>query len=132
MEIPNVFRLSRLIPILVVAACVCTPLSAQEKQRAELFVVARKTPLISYTTDPSSEIIALDPGDLLRLTPTKGTADLCARLASIPGIEVSAGGGVRGRADLEHLRALGLDSALVASALHDGHLCREDLVELRT
>ncbi len=67
------FRLSRSIPILVVAACVCTPLSAQEK-RAELFVVARKTALMSYTTDSPSEVITLDPGDLLRLTPTDGTA----------------------------------------------------------
>ena len=61
-----------------------------------------------------------------------GTADLCARLASIPGIEVSAGGGVRGRADLEQLRSLGVESALVASALHDGRLTPEDIAEFRS
>ncbi len=61
-----------------------------------------------------------------------GTADLCARLASLPGIEVSAGGGVRGRADLEQLRSLGVESALVASALHDGRLTPEDVAEFRS
>ena len=61
-----------------------------------------------------------------------GTAGLCARLASIPGIEVSAGGGVRGRADLEQLRSLGVESALVASALHDGRLTPEDIAEFRS
>ena len=61
-----------------------------------------------------------------------GTADLCARLATFPGVEVSAGGGVRGRADLEHLRSLGVAAALVASALHDGRLTREDVAEFRS
>ena len=61
-----------------------------------------------------------------------GTADLCARLvAAYPGVEISAGGGIRGRADLEQLRSLGVAAVLVASALHDGHLRREDIVEFR-
>jgi len=59
-----------------------------------------------------------------------GTDTLCARLVTAhPGVEVSAGGGIRGRADLERLRSVGVAAALVASALHDGHLRREDLVE---
>jgi phosphoribosylformimino-5-aminoimidazole carboxamide ribotide isomerase len=57
-----------------------------------------------------------------------GTRDLCARLcAKYPEVEISAGGGVRHRGDLEELRNCGVQAALVASALHDGRLCREDL-----
>jgi phosphoribosylformimino-5-aminoimidazole carboxamide ribotide isomerase len=60
-----------------------------------------------------------------------GTEEFCARLAATcPGLEVAAGGGVRGRADLERLRAGGVQVVLVASALHDGRLRREDLAGL--
>jgi phosphoribosylformimino-5-aminoimidazole carboxamide ribotide isomerase len=58
-----------------------------------------------------------------------GTESLCARLAAAhPGVEISAGGGVRGRADLERLSACGVSAALVASALHDGRLTREAVI----
>src|SRR5262245_46608350 len=56
-----------------------------------------------------------------------GTEALCARLAAHPGVEVSAGGGVRGRGDLLKLKEAGVSAALVASALHDGRLGRADL-----
>jgi phosphoribosylformimino-5-aminoimidazole carboxamide ribotide isomerase len=57
-----------------------------------------------------------------------GTDALCARLAATyPEVEVSAGGGVRGVADLRRLRASGVRAALVASALHDGALTAADL-----
>jgi phosphoribosylformimino-5-aminoimidazole carboxamide ribotide isomerase len=57
-----------------------------------------------------------------------GTEALCARLAaSHPGVEVSAGGGIRGHADLVRLRGLGVRAALAASALHDAALTRADL-----
>jgi phosphoribosylformimino-5-aminoimidazole carboxamide ribotide isomerase len=57
-----------------------------------------------------------------------GTDELCARLcATFPDVEVSAGGGVRNRADLQALRDVGVRTALVASALHDGRLTRRDL-----
>jgi phosphoribosylformimino-5-aminoimidazole carboxamide ribotide isomerase len=59
-----------------------------------------------------------------------GTADLCRRLAAQEGIEVWAGGGVRGVADLQALRDGGVRAALVASALHDGALTRTDLEAL--
>lgn len=60
-----------------------------------------------------------------------GTEDMCARLAqTYPGVEVSAGGGVRGMADVRRLGASGVRGVLVATALHDGTLCREDLAEL--
>ena len=52
-----------------------------------------------------------------------GTDALCARLVkAYPGVEVSAGGGIRDRADVERLGALGVAAVLVASALHDGRL----------
>jgi phosphoribosylformimino-5-aminoimidazole carboxamide ribotide isomerase len=60
-----------------------------------------------------------------------GAPDLCARLAAaFPEVEVSAGGGVRGRADLERLRECGVRAVLVASALHDGTLRPGDLADL--
>jgi phosphoribosylformimino-5-aminoimidazole carboxamide ribotide isomerase len=56
-----------------------------------------------------------------------GTEDLCARLtAAHPGLEVIAGGGVRGPEDLHRLRDCGVGTVLVASALHDGRLTRTD------
>jgi phosphoribosylformimino-5-aminoimidazole carboxamide ribotide isomerase len=57
-----------------------------------------------------------------------GTEELCARLAAVhPGLDLSAGGGVRGRDELERLQTAGVSVALVASALHDGRLTRADL-----
>jgi len=40
------------------------------------------------------------------------------------GVELIAGGGVRGQDDLDHLAAIGIDGALVATALLDGTLVR--------
>jgi phosphoribosylformimino-5-aminoimidazole carboxamide ribotide isomerase len=52
-----------------------------------------------------------------------GTEDLCKRLAAQhPQVVIVAGGGIRGRTDLQRLAANGIRIALVASALHDGHL----------
>ena len=57
-----------------------------------------------------------------------GTEMLCARLAArFPGVEISAGGGVRGVEDLRRLCANGVQNVLVASALHDGRLTPDDL-----
>jgi len=57
-----------------------------------------------------------------------GTEPLLAGLgAAYPSVEVWAGGGVRGVTDLVRLRDLGLKAVLVASALHDGSLTREQL-----
>ncbi len=47
-----------------------------------------------------------------------------------PDLEIIAGGGVRGPADLRQLQAAGADAALVASALHDGRLTPADLHSL--
>jgi phosphoribosylformimino-5-aminoimidazole carboxamide ribotide isomerase len=57
-----------------------------------------------------------------------GTEDLCKRLTSeYPEVEIVAGGGIRNITDLERLQACGVRVALVASALHDGRLRREEL-----
>ena len=58
-----------------------------------------------------------------------GTEALCRALRDVhPDLELTAGGGVRGVADLRALVQAGCDAALVASALHDGRLTRDDLV----
>jgi phosphoribosylformimino-5-aminoimidazole carboxamide ribotide isomerase len=60
-----------------------------------------------------------------------GTETLCANLATTyPSVEVWAGGGVRGRDDLEQLRSAGVRVALVASALHQRVLTRADVEEI--
>jgi HisA/HisF family protein len=62
-----------------------------------------------------------------------GTEELCERLSrAYPEVEISAGGGVRGRDDLELLRLRGVKAVLVASALHDGSLKPADLLLERT
>jgi phosphoribosylformimino-5-aminoimidazole carboxamide ribotide isomerase len=56
-----------------------------------------------------------------------GTDALSAFLANkYPEVEISAGGGVRGPADLGRLRASGVRAVLVASAFHDGTLTPAD------
>jgi phosphoribosylformimino-5-aminoimidazole carboxamide ribotide isomerase len=57
-----------------------------------------------------------------------GTEELCQRLATAyPDAEIVAGGGVRDANDLRRFRQIGVRAVLVASALHDGRLRREDL-----
>jgi phosphoribosylformimino-5-aminoimidazole carboxamide ribotide isomerase len=56
-----------------------------------------------------------------------GTEELCAALRRAhPAVEVWCGGGVRHATDLLRLSDLGIAAVLVASALHDGRLTRED------
>jgi phosphoribosylformimino-5-aminoimidazole carboxamide ribotide isomerase len=57
-----------------------------------------------------------------------GTEGLCTVLASAhPHVEILAGGGVRGRADLLRLKKCGVSAVLVASALHEDRLTRADV-----
>jgi phosphoribosylformimino-5-aminoimidazole carboxamide ribotide isomerase len=70
--------------------------------------------------------------DLARVGTGKGagTEILCRRLRRLDGEwEITAGGGVRGPADLSALADSGCDGALVASALHDGRLAPSDVAE---
>ncbi|MGE5192109.1 MAG: HisA/HisF-related TIM barrel protein [Deltaproteobacteria bacterium] len=60
------------------------------------------------------------------------TVPLCRQLqAQFPELRLITGGGVREGADLGELAALGIDGVLVASALHDGRITREDIRQLR-
>jgi phosphoribosylformimino-5-aminoimidazole carboxamide ribotide isomerase len=47
-------------------------------------------------------------------------------------MELTSGGGVRGRDDLAALADAGCDAALVASALHDGQLTVSDIQQIQT
>lgn len=47
-----------------------------------------------------------------------------------PNERLLAGGGVRHRHDLERIRDVGCDGALVASAIHEGRITREDVAAL--
>jgi phosphoribosylformimino-5-aminoimidazole carboxamide ribotide isomerase len=78
------------------------------------------------------EVIVLDLADV----GTGGgarTLDLCRAIRAAAGVPLRliAGGGVRGLADLRALAAAGCDAALVASALHDGRLTREEIQQAR-
>ena len=72
-------------------------------------------------------ILVLDLADVG--TGTGGSTDsLCRQIrAEFPEMHLIAGGGVRGPDDLRRLKTLGAHQVLVASALHDGRLGREDL-----
>jgi phosphoribosylformimino-5-aminoimidazole carboxamide ribotide isomerase len=60
-----------------------------------------------------------------------GTETLCQELAlDYPYSELVAGGGVRRREDLVRLKACGVQAVLIASALHDEGLRREDWADL--
>jgi phosphoribosylformimino-5-aminoimidazole carboxamide ribotide isomerase len=80
-----------------------------------------------------SRLIVLDLADVGMQAGT-GTLTLCRRIRVAYGaaIELIAGGGVRGLADLAALADAGCDAALVASALHDGRLRRGDLQTIST
>lgn len=57
-----------------------------------------------------------------------GTEELCRRLATAhPQVEIAAGGGIRNTNDLQRLARIGTRTVLIASALHDGRLSRQDL-----
>src|SRR5262249_34926262 len=52
-----------------------------------------------------------------------GTEELCRRVVQAnPEIEICAGGGIQGQEDLKQIAECGVQSVLIASALHDGRL----------
>ncbi len=56
------------------------------------------------------------------------TTALCGQLrAEFPRLGIMSGGGVRGGGDLDEGARLGLDAVLVASALHDGRITRQEV-----
>lgn len=77
-----------------------------------------------------TNIRAILPLDLADVgTATGGSTDsLCQFIRhEFPQMEVIAGGGVRGIDDLKRFHSLEVNAVLVASALHDGRLSREDV-----
>ena len=57
-----------------------------------------------------------------------GTEELCARLKRVyPGLQLTAGGGVRNLVDVRRLTSIGVERVLVASALHDGRITVDDV-----
>ncbi len=56
-----------------------------------------------------------------------GTEELCRRLAAAhPDVRIAAGGGIDCLADVRRLESLGVETVLVASALHDGRVVAID------
>jgi phosphoribosylformimino-5-aminoimidazole carboxamide ribotide isomerase len=72
------------------------------------------------------ELIVLDLADVGLGQGTR-TLDLCRQLSALRRFRLICGGGVRGLDDLKAMADVGCDSVLVASALHDGRLTREDI-----
>ena len=61
-----------------------------------------------------------------------GTMHLIAQiLARHPEVHVSTGGGISGIADVLDLKNAGASAVLVASALHDGRIGRQELLSIR-
>lgn len=59
------------------------------------------------------------------------TLPLCARFrAQFPAVQLTSGGGVRDGNDLQRLKQVGVDCAMIASALHDGKITRADIEEI--
>jgi phosphoribosylformimino-5-aminoimidazole carboxamide ribotide isomerase len=66
------------------------------------------------------QLIVLDLGRVGVCEGT-GTEALCAELARRHhGVDVYAGGGIRGRDDVRRLEAIGVTGVLLASVLHEG------------
>jgi phosphoribosylformimino-5-aminoimidazole carboxamide ribotide isomerase len=88
----------------------------------EWFHHGDRTPVSTVVACGITRLIVLDLARVGGGSGT-GTEDLCRQLAAeYPHVEVIAGGGVRGPADLEHVSACGVRGVLVASALHDGRI----------
>ena len=76
------------------------------------------------------EMIVLDLADVGMGGGTR-TLELCRKIArTSKSLTLIAGGGVRGPDDLAALEGAGCTGALVASALHDGRLSRDDIPSL--
>lgn len=76
-------------------------------------------------------LIVLDLADV-GVNAGVSTLDLVSDLRSkFPALHLTAGGGVRSKADLTALRAAGAHAVLIASALHDGRLMPSDLAEFQ-
>jgi len=76
------------------------------------------------------DIIVLDLADV-GMSQGSRTLKLCRQLVDeLNQVRITAGGGVREVSDLELLACAGCNAALVASALHDGRLTREEIRQI--
>jgi phosphoribosylformimino-5-aminoimidazole carboxamide ribotide isomerase len=93
---------------------------------------ARPIEIASWVLEAGVEkLLILDLADV-GVAGGTGTLELCRTIRhEFSNIELIAGGGVRGAGDLEALADAGCDAALVASALHDGRLTREEIRGVR-
>ncbi|WP_254513750.1 HisA/HisF-related TIM barrel protein [Anatilimnocola floriformis] len=73
-------------------------------------------------------LIVLDLADVGSGQGTSTLSLIRQFLARWPDLQIVAGGGIRGPADLRELQAAGIRGALVASALHDGRLTAQDII----
>jgi len=71
--------------------------------------------------------------DLARVGSGRGVDSVLVRglRRAHPHVELLAGGGIGTARELERLAAAGLDGALVATALHDGRIKRDDVAAVR-
>jgi phosphoribosylformimino-5-aminoimidazole carboxamide ribotide isomerase len=104
----------------------------------------RKPALSTWKSDDSLELAseAIECGvrhvlllDLARVGTGRGsgTKGLIAQIrARHPEVRVSAGGGISGIAEVLDLKNAGASAVLVASALHDGRIGRQEILSVRT
>ena len=75
----------------------------------------------------ATSILVLDLADVGTGTGVS-TDNLCRSIRdTFPNLQIIAGGGIRGPDDVHRLHAIGVTSVLVASALHDRRLSRDDV-----
>jgi phosphoribosylformimino-5-aminoimidazole carboxamide ribotide isomerase len=78
------------------------------------------------------DVIVLDLADVGTSGGTR-TLELCRQIRNTTQMQrLIAGGGVRGLADLRVIAEAGCEAVLVASALHDGRLTRDDVEAAKT
>ena len=122
----------------------------------DLQEIVSRTPKVTFSLDlvsgqarlsPDSRGWGLDPEEILRQavesnvrsilvldladvgTGSGGSTDSICRFirSAFPHVSLMTGGGIRNRDDLKRFSAHSVDAVLVASALHDGRLKREDV-----
>jgi phosphoribosylformimino-5-aminoimidazole carboxamide ribotide isomerase len=91
------------------------------------------TPLDLARAAVTSGVGAIILLDLARVGSGRGVDPVVVKALrrAHPGVELMAGGGIGTTRELERLADAGLDGALVATALHDGRITREDVAAAR-
>lgn len=97
-----------------------------------------EAPLSGTPLEVASAAVAAGAGaiivlDLARIGSGRGVDLVLVQTLrrALPQVELLAGGGIGTARDLERLAHAGLDGALVATALHDGRITRDDVAAVR-